>query len=203
MDLNAILGTIAIYAIPVVFAITLVPFLFTPFADVDSPTLTVTLDVQDGVIAATGTADVAVAGTDTSRTFTGITQTTIYRVFVTSGATTAYSSAATVTVNPAVTIGLWAIKKTEGALVPVYVVGQVVGGILGAGVIFIIARSSDIAWTANETGFASNGFGAHSPGKFTLGAAIITEIVFTAIFVSRVMFDWSLSGSKRPETLSI
>lgn len=86
-------------------------------------------------------------------------------------------------INPAVTLGLWAIKKTEGALVPFYIVGQVVGGILGGAVIFVIARSSEIAWTANQTGFASNGFGTHSPGRFSLGAAIIAEIVFTAVFI--------------------
>jgi len=86
-------------------------------------------------------------------------------------------------INPAVTIGLWAIKKTEGALVPFYIIGQVIGGIIGGGVIFILARSSDIAWTANQTGFASNGYGAHSPGGFSLGAAIIAEIVFTGVFI--------------------
>jgi aquaporin Z len=102
-------------------------------------------------------------------------------------------------INPAVTIGLWAIRKTEGALVPFYIVGQVIGGILGAGVIFVIARSSDIAWTANQTGFASNGFGAHSPGKFSLGAAIITEIVFTAVFVFIIA---STSRKSMPKALT-
>jgi aquaporin Z len=102
-------------------------------------------------------------------------------------------------INPAVTIGLWAIKKTEGALVPFYVVGQVIGGVLGAGVIFVVARSSDIAWTANQTGFASNGFGAHSPGKFSLGAAIITEIVFTAVFVFIIA---STSRKSMPKALT-
>src|ERR1700710_177441 len=44
-------------------------------------------------------------------------------------------------INPAVTIGLWAIKKTETALVPFYLIGQVIGGIVGAGIIFVIANS--------------------------------------------------------------
>ena len=86
-------------------------------------------------------------------------------------------------INPAVTIGLWAIKRTEGALVPFYIIGQVIGGLVGAGVIFALARSSEVAWTANQTGFASNGYGAHSPGGFSLGAAIIAEIVFTGVFI--------------------
>lgn len=86
-------------------------------------------------------------------------------------------------INPAVTLGLWAIKKTKGADVPFYLVGQVLGGVVGGFIIFVIARSSTTAWTANATGFASNGYGAHSPGGFGLGAAIIAEIVFTAVFV--------------------
>jgi len=86
-------------------------------------------------------------------------------------------------INPAVTLGLWAIKKTKGADVPFYLVGQILGGVVGGFVIFVIARSSTTAWTANASGFASNGFGDHSPGGFGLGAAIIAEIVFTAVFV--------------------
>jgi aquaporin Z len=92
-------------------------------------------------------------------------------------------------INPAVTIGLWAIKKTEGALVPFYIVGQVVGGIVGAAVIYVIADSIS-GFSAKASGFASNGYGSHSPsagalghGGFDLGAVIVTEIFFTAIFV--------------------
>ena len=85
-------------------------------------------------------------------------------------------------INPAVTIGLWAIKKTEGALVPFYIVGQIIGGIVGAAVIFVIADSIN-GFSAKATGFASNGYGTHSPGGFELGAVIVAEIFFTAIFV--------------------
>ncbi len=86
-------------------------------------------------------------------------------------------------INPAVTLGLWAIKKTKGGEVPFYLIGQILGGVVGGFVIFAIARSSTTAWTANATGFASNGYGDHSPGGFGLGAVIIAEIVFTAVFV--------------------
>jgi aquaporin Z len=95
-------------------------------------------------------------------------------------------------INPAVTIGLWAIKKTEGALVPFYLVGQVVGGIVGAGIIYVIANSIN-GFSAEATGFASNGYGSHSPsalangghvaGGFDLAVVILVEVVFTAIFV--------------------
>jgi aquaporin Z len=84
-------------------------------------------------------------------------------------------------INPAVTIGLWAIKKTDGKDVPFYIGGQIVGGLLGALVIFIIASGVD-GFSAKSSGFASNGYGAHSPGGFPIGSAILVEIVFTALF---------------------
>src|SRR4051794_32081888 len=85
-------------------------------------------------------------------------------------------------INPAVTIGLWAIRKTETRDVPFYLGGQIIGGLLGALVIFIVADSHR-GFSAELTGFASNGYGAHSPGRFGMGAAIIVEIVFTALFI--------------------
>src|SRR6478609_10307285 len=88
--------------------------------------------------------------------------------------------------NPAVTLGLWAIKKTEGALVPFYFLGQVIGGIVGAGIIFVIANSTS-GFSAEASGFASNGYGSHSPsaiasggslhGGFDLGVVILVEVV--------------------------
>jgi aquaporin Z len=85
-------------------------------------------------------------------------------------------------INPAVTAGLWAMGKTKGSDVPWYVGGQVVGGIVGATIIFLIANSH-AGFSAKASGFASNGYGAHSPGGFKLPAVIIAEIAFTAIFV--------------------
>jgi aquaporin Z len=85
-------------------------------------------------------------------------------------------------INPAVTAGLWAMGKTKSSDVPWYIGGQVVGGIVGAAIIFVIANSHD-GFSAKTTGFASNGYGAHSPGGFKLPAVIIAEVAFTAIFV--------------------
>jgi aquaporin Z len=85
-------------------------------------------------------------------------------------------------INPAVTAGLWALGKTKTRDVPYYVVGQVVGGLVGAGIIYVIAHSHD-GFDAKGNGFASNGYGAHSPGGFKLPAVILTEIIFTALFV--------------------
>ena len=95
-------------------------------------------------------------------------------------------------INPAVTIGLWVIGKTKSKELPFYIVGQVVGGILGATVIYIIASSNRVAsatatnlgtFSAKTSGFASNGYGIHSPGGFPLAAVILAEIFFTGVFV--------------------
>jgi len=85
-------------------------------------------------------------------------------------------------VNPAVTVGLWIIGKTKREDVPFYIGGQLVGGVVGATIIFFIARSQS-GFDAKATGFASNGWGKHSPGGFNLPAVILVEIVFTALFV--------------------
>jgi aquaporin Z len=95
-------------------------------------------------------------------------------------------------VNPAVTIGLWVIGKTKTRELPFYFFGQVVGGILGALVIYIIASSTRVVaagatnlgtFSARASGFASNGFGHHSPGGFPLPAVMLAEVFFTAVFV--------------------
>ncbi len=85
-------------------------------------------------------------------------------------------------INPAVTAGLWALGKTKGNDVPFYIGGQVVGGVVGAAIIFVIAHSIT-GFSAKDSGFASNGYGSHSPGGFKLPAVILAEIVFTALFV--------------------
>ena len=85
-------------------------------------------------------------------------------------------------INPAVTAGFWALGKTKRADVPFYIGGQFVGGVVGAAIIFFIARSH-AGFDAKASGFASNGYGAHSPGGFKLPAVILAEIVFTGIFV--------------------
>ena len=85
-------------------------------------------------------------------------------------------------INPAVTVGLWVLGKTKSGDVPFYIGGQIVGGALGAAIIFVIANSHD-GFDAKITGFASNGYGAHSPGGFKLPAVMLTEIVFTGLFV--------------------
>jgi aquaporin Z len=83
--------------------------------------------------------------------------------------------------NPAVSIGLWAGGRfPAGQLLP-YIVAQVLGGIVAGGVLYVIASgaaSFDVA-----KGFASNGYGTHSPGGYSLLAALVCEVVMTIFFL--------------------
>jgi aquaporin Z len=90
-------------------------------------------------------------------------------------------------VNPAVTVGLVASGKIEGRHVVPYIVSQIVGAILAAAVLWVIA--SDVAGGADPTagGFAANGYGEHSPGKYGLTAAFIAEVVLTFFLVFTVL----------------
>lgn len=90
--------------------------------------------------------------------------------------------------NPAITLGLAAAGRFPWRETVGYIAAQVVGGILGSSLIALIAASnSDFFSSAAEGGFASNGFGEHSPGGFGIGGAIVVEIVFTALFVYVVL----------------
>jgi aquaporin Z len=83
--------------------------------------------------------------------------------------------------NPAVSIGLWAGGRfPAGQLLP-YIVAQVLGGIVAGGVLYVIASGAagfDVA-----KGFASNGYGTHSPGGYSLLAALVCEVVMTMFFL--------------------
>lgn len=83
--------------------------------------------------------------------------------------------------NPAVSIGLWASGRFEGNKLAPYIAVQVLGAIVGATVLFLIA-SGQAGFDATG-GFASNGYGEHSPGQYTMTAALITEFVMTYMFL--------------------
>jgi aquaporin Z len=87
--------------------------------------------------------------------------------------------------NPAVSVGLVVGKRFPASELLHYVVAQVVGGIAGAGVLYVIASGKagfDLAG-----GFASNGFGEHSPGGYSLVACLVAEIVLTCFFLLIIM----------------
>jgi len=83
--------------------------------------------------------------------------------------------------NPAVSVGLWAGGRFPTKDLVPYIVSQVLGGIVAGGVLYIIASGKtgfDVS-----AGFASNGYGEHSPGGYTLLSALVTEIVMTMMFL--------------------
>ena len=88
--------------------------------------------------------------------------------------------------NPAITVGLATGKRFDWAEVPGYVIAQVVGGSLGAFVLWIIANGL-AGFSSTETGFASNGYGDHSPGGYNLLSVIVVEVVLTAFFVYLIL----------------
>lgn len=98
-------------------------------------------------------------------------------------------------INPAVTIGMVMAKKLEPAKSVSYFVAQFVGGIVGAGILALILSGTDGYFTAaQDAGFASNGYGTHSPAGFDLLSVAISEIVITAVFVLIVLGTTSTKG---------
>ena len=88
--------------------------------------------------------------------------------------------------NPAVTFGLIAAKRFPLAEAAHYVIAQILGGIAGAGVLCFIA-SGKAGFDLVASGFASNGFGAHSPGGYSMEAALVTELVLTFMFLMIIL----------------
>ncbi|CDT05424.1 Transmembrane water channel Aquaporin Z [Vibrio coralliirubri] len=96
--------------------------------------------------------------------------------------------------NPAVTIGLWSGGRFDAKDVAPYIIAQVIGGIIAGGVLFVIA-SGQAGFDAATSGFASNGYGEHSPGGYSLTAALVCEVVMTMVFLFVIM---GATDSKAP-----
>ncbi len=84
-------------------------------------------------------------------------------------------------INPAVSIGLWAGGRFGTKELVPYIIAQVLGGITGGGVLYLIASGK--AGFSVASGFASNGYGAHSPDGYSMGAAFLCEVVMTVMFL--------------------
>ena len=88
--------------------------------------------------------------------------------------------------NPAVSLGLWAGKRFPAAELLPYIVTQVVAAIIAATVLYLIATGQP-GFNVQESGFAANGYGEHSPGGYSLLSGLITEVVLTFVFLFIIM----------------
>lgn len=87
--------------------------------------------------------------------------------------------------NPAVSFGLWSSGRFSSTELIPYIVFQVLGGIAGAGILYLIASGQ--AGFDVTAGFASNGFGEHSPGGYSFNAVLIAEVVMTFMFLMIIL----------------
>jgi aquaporin Z len=87
--------------------------------------------------------------------------------------------------NPAVSVGLVVGKRFPASELPAYIAAQVIGGIAGAGVLYVIA--SGAPGFSTDGGFAANGFAEHSPGGYSMVAALVAELVLTFFFLMIIL----------------
>jgi aquaporin Z len=97
-------------------------------------------------------------------------------------------------INPAVTVGLLLSKKMEARYAAGYLVAQIVGAIVAAGVLLLIAKGLPTGYDPAVAGFAANGYGEHSPAHYSLVAALVVEIVLTAFLVLTVLGATDISA---------
>ncbi|ELE6598810.1 aquaporin Z [Vibrio diabolicus] len=88
--------------------------------------------------------------------------------------------------NPAVTVGLWAGGRFDTKDVAPYIIAQVIGGLLAGGILYVIA-TGQAGFDVVGSGFAANGYGEHSPGQYSMLAALVSEIVMTMMFLIVIM----------------
>jgi aquaporin Z len=97
--------------------------------------------------------------------------------------------------NPAVSVGLAVGGRFAWREVPGYIGAQLCGAIVGAGLVLALAAGAPAGYDAHVQGLAANGYGAHSPGGYGLGAGLLAEIALTFVFVSVIMGATSKSAT--------
>jgi aquaporin Z len=90
-------------------------------------------------------------------------------------------------INPAVTLGILISKKMDARYAPGYIAAQVLGAILAAGLLLLIVKGGPSGYDPSVAGFAANGYGDHSPGRYDLMSAFIVEVVLTFFLVFTVL----------------
>ncbi|EJL3959581.1 aquaporin Z [Vibrio parahaemolyticus] len=88
--------------------------------------------------------------------------------------------------NPAVTVGLWAGGRFDTKDVAPYIIAQVIGGLIAGGILYVIA-TGQAGFDLVGSGFAANGYGEHSPGQYSMLAALVSEMVMTMMFLIVIM----------------
>jgi aquaporin Z len=105
--------------------------------------------------------------------------------------------------NPAVSIGLACARRFAWREVPGYIGAQLFGAVIAAGMVYLLASGQPGGYDAHVQGLAANGFGAHSPGHFSMGTGLLSEIILTFIFVSVILGATSTSASTGMAGLAI
>ncbi|HHX8301956.1 TPA: aquaporin Z [Vibrio diabolicus] len=88
--------------------------------------------------------------------------------------------------NPAVTVGLWAGGRFDTKDVAPYIIAQVLGGLIAGGILYVIA-TGQAGFDVVGSGFAANGYGEHSPGQYSMLAALVSEVIMTMMFLIVIM----------------
>jgi len=105
--------------------------------------------------------------------------------------------------NPAVSVGLACAGRFSWRELPGYVGAQLLGAVIGAGLVLLLAQGQPGGYDANLQGLAANGFGAHSPGGFGVGAALLAEATLSFIFLSVILGATSKSATTAQAGIAI
>ncbi|MFG1462454.1 aquaporin Z [Xanthobacter sp. DSM 24535] len=106
-------------------------------------------------------------------------------------------------INPAVTVGVWAAGRLPTAEVPKYIIAQIIGGILGAGILYVIASGRLTGFDVATEGLGQNGWGEGYVGGYGLAAAVVAELVGTFIFLVVILGSTSKAGITQAAGLAI
>src|SRR3989441_8419582 len=90
-------------------------------------------------------------------------------------------------INPAVTLGLLVTRKMDPREAPGYIVAQIIGGIVAAGLLLVIAKGAVVGYDPTVAGFGANGYAEHSPGHYNLTSALLTEVILTFFLMFTVL----------------